>query len=48
VILEVNRQKIQNEDDYRNAMAKAKPEKGVLLLIGRRNLTFFVSLKEKG
>ena len=46
VILEVNRQRIQNEDDYRSAMAKAKPEKGVLLLIGRGNFALFVSLKE--
>jgi serine protease Do len=48
VILEVNRQKIRNEDDYRKAMGKAKPDKGVLLLVGRGNSTFFVSLVERG
>jgi serine protease Do len=48
VILEVNRQKIRNEEDYQSAMAKGKPEKGALLLIGRGNFAFFVSLKERG
>ena len=48
VILEVNRQKIRNEEDYRDAMKKVKPEKGALLLIGRGNSTFFVSLGERG
>lgn len=48
VILEVNLQKIQNGEDYQSAMGKVKPDKGVLLLISRRNSTFFVSLVEKG
>jgi serine protease Do len=48
VILEVNRQKIRNEEDYRSAMRKVKPEKGALLLIERGNSTFFVSLAERG
>ena len=48
VILEVNRQKIRNGEDYQSAMGKVKPDKGVLLLISRRNSTFFVSLVEKG
>jgi serine protease Do len=48
VILEVNCQKIRNEEDYQSAMGKVKPDKAVLLLIGRGNSTFFVSLAEKG
>jgi serine protease Do len=47
MILEVNRQKIRNEEDYQSAMGEVKPDKGVLLLIGRGNATFFVSLVEK-
>jgi serine protease Do len=47
VILEVNRQRIQNESDYRGAMEKAKPEQGVLLLVNRKGSTFFVTLKEE-
>jgi serine protease Do len=47
MILEVNRQKIRNEEDYLSAMGNAKPDKGVLLLIGRGKSTFFVSLVEK-
>ena len=48
VILEVNRQKIRNEEDYRKAMREVKPDKGALLLIGRGDSTFFVSLVERG
>ena len=47
VILEVNRQKIRNESDYRTAMEKAKPDQGVLFLVNRRDSTFYVSLKER-
>jgi serine protease Do len=47
VILEVNRQKIRNESDYRGAMEKTNPERGVLLLVSRRGSTFFVTLKEE-
>ncbi len=47
VILEVNRQKIRNEEDYRKAMREVKPDKGALLLIGRGDSTFFVSLVER-
>jgi serine protease Do len=47
MILEVDRQKIRNEEDYQNAMREVKADKGVLLLIGRGNSTFFVSLVEK-
>jgi len=46
VILEVNHQKIFNEDDYLGAMEKAKSEQGVLLLIDREGSTFFVTLTE--
>src|SRR5512136_1293827 len=46
IILEINRQKIFNEDDYRTAMEKAKPEQGVLFLIDREGSTFFVTLTE--
>lgn len=44
VILEMNRQRIKDEKDYRNAMEKVKPGQGVLLLISREGSTFFVSL----
>lgn len=47
VILEVNRQKIQNETDYRKVMEKVKPDQGALLLVNRRGSTFFVTLKEE-
>jgi len=44
VILEVNRQKINDENDYRNVMEKIKPGQGALFLINRGGSTFFVSL----
>jgi S1-C subfamily serine protease len=46
VILEVNRQRIRNESDYRAAMEKTKPDQGVLFLVNRKGSMFFVSLKE--
>ena len=47
VILEVNRQRIKDENDYRNEMEKIKPEQGALLLVSREGSTFFISLMEK-
>jgi serine protease Do len=47
VILEVNRQRIKDENDYRDAMEKVKPDQAILLLISREGSTFFVSLKEE-
>jgi len=47
IILEVNRQKISNENDYRSAMEKTKPDQGVLFLIVREGSTFFVTLTEE-
>jgi serine protease Do len=47
IILEVNRQKILNENDYLSAMDKAKPGQGVLFLIDREGSTFFVMLNEE-
>jgi S1-C subfamily serine protease len=47
VVLEVNRQRIQNESDYQKVMEKTKPEQGVLLLVNRKGSTFFVTLKEE-
>jgi serine protease Do len=47
IILEVNRQKILNESDYRSAMEKAKPDQGVLFLIDREGSTFFLTLAEE-
>jgi serine protease Do len=47
VILEINRQKIQNESDYQAAMEKTKLDQGVLLLVNRRGSTFFATLKEE-
>jgi serine protease Do len=46
LILEVNRQKVLNEQNYRSAMEKTKPDRGVLLLIDRAGSTFFVTLSE--
>ncbi len=46
IILEVNRQKILNENDYLSAMEKAKPDQGVLFLMDRQGSTFFVTLPE--
>jgi serine protease Do len=47
MILEVNRQKVFNENDYRSVMEKTKPDRGVLLLIDRASSTFFVTLTEE-
>jgi serine protease Do len=47
VILEVNRQRIKDENYYRNAMEKIKPGQGVLLLVSREGSTFFVPLAEE-
>ncbi|MEI9477568.1 MAG: Do family serine endopeptidase [Deltaproteobacteria bacterium] len=47
VILEVNRQKIKDEDDYQRVMDKVKPDQGALFLVSRGGSTFFVSLKEE-
>jgi len=47
IILEVNRQKIFNQNEYRNAMEKTKPDEGVLFLIDRAGSAFFVTLTEE-
>jgi serine protease Do len=47
VILEVNRRAIKDENDYRDAMEKIKPEQGALLLMSREGSTFFISLREE-
>jgi len=47
VILEVNRQKVRNENDYQSLMEKTTPGQSVLFLISRGGSTFFVSLKEE-
>jgi len=47
LILEVNRQQVRNESDYRKAMEKTKPGQSVLFLIKRGSSTFFVLLKEE-
>jgi serine protease Do len=47
VILEVNRQRIKNEDDYLKAMEKVKPGQSVLLLVNRGGSMFFVPLMEE-
>ena len=47
IILEVNRQKVFNENNYRGAMDKTKPDGGVLLLIDRAGSMFFVTLTEE-
>ena len=47
VIVEVNRQKIKDEDEYQQAMEKVKPGQGALFLVNRGGSTFFVSVKEE-
>jgi serine protease Do len=47
ILLEVNRQKVFNENDYRSVLEKAKPDQGVLFLIDRGGSTFFVTLTEE-
>lgn len=47
VILEVNRQKVRNEKDYRSAMERTKPGQGALFLVNRAGSTFFATLKEE-
>ncbi len=47
IVLEVNHEKILNQNEYRTAMEKAKPEQGVLFLIDREGSTFFVTLTEE-
>jgi serine protease Do len=47
MILEVNRQKVLSENDYRSVMEKVKPEQSILFLIDREGSTFFVTLTEE-
>jgi len=47
IILEVNRQKISSENDYRSVMEKAKLDQGVLFLIDRAGSTFFATMTEE-
>ena len=47
VILEVNRQKVRDESDYRSFMEKTKPGQSVLFLVSRGGSTLFVSVKEE-
>jgi len=47
IILEVNRQKILSENDYRSAMEKANPDQGALFLINREGSTFFLTLAQE-
>ena len=47
IILEVNRQKVLNENDYRGVLEKIKPDQSVLFLIDRQGSTFFVTLTEE-
>jgi serine protease Do len=46
-ILEVNRQKVRDENHFRSLMEETKPGQSVLFLISRGGSTFFVSLKEE-
>ena len=45
LIKEVNRQKIQNLRDYKQAVDKAKKDESLLLLVKRGENTFYVALK---
>jgi serine protease Do len=45
VILEVNREKIKDENDYRKALEKATLKEGVLFLVNRQGSTFYVVLR---
>jgi serine protease Do len=47
LILEINRQKVKEEDDYQGAMERSKPDQGALFLVSRGTSTFFVSVKEE-
>jgi Do/DeqQ family serine protease len=47
IILEVNRQKVFSENEYRSVMGKAKVDQGVLFLIDREGSTFFATLTEE-
>jgi serine protease Do len=47
IILEVNRQKVLSESDYRSVMEKANLDQGVLFLIDRAGSTFFVTLTQE-
>ncbi len=47
VILEVNRQKVFSENDYRSVMEKANLDQGVLFLIDRAGSAFFVTLTQE-
>jgi serine protease Do len=47
LILEINRQKIESEEDYRKAMEKVKSGESVLLLVKRGASIFFIPLKEE-
>jgi len=45
IILEVNRNTVENDRDFASAVRKIKPEKTILLLIRRGNNTIFITLK---
>jgi len=45
LIKEVNRNKVENSDDFRNAIAKVKKGESVLIRIIRENRAFYVVLK---
>jgi serine protease Do len=47
VILEVNRKKIENIEDYQRTMKGANRKEGVLLLINRKGSNIFVILQEE-
>ena len=48
VILEVNRQAIKDENDYRRAMEKVETKEGALFLVNRRGFTFYAVLRAEG
>jgi serine protease Do len=47
IILEINRQRIRSEEDYRKTLEKANLAQGVLFLVNRGGSTFFVTVKEE-
>jgi serine protease Do len=46
IIKEINKRPIKNVDDFREAIKKARPKEGVVMLVKRENVTFFAVIRE--
>ncbi len=47
IIKEINRKPVRNIDDFKEAMKKANVKEGIVLLIKRENMTFYIVLRDE-